>query len=281
MGDFNCAIKLIATDLDGTLLDDDMEATQGNREALARCSQNGIHVVVATGRSFAFVPQNIKEIEEIEYLICANGAKIHNIKTHEQIYARYLSRESVESVWDLVSSTDIMTEICVDGETYVTEVCYNDPEYYGIPDWFSKFVTDSRLVVDDLPAFTKAHIDQIENIHFTYATKEMRDYLYERLSGSDQYELSAAMPFNWEIGGAGVNKADAIRFLCEKLDISPSETMCIGDNGNDVAMIAYAGIGVAMENAVPEARVAADFITLACEQDGVAYAINHIIFNES
>ena len=75
----------------------------------------------------------------------------------------------------------------------------------------------------------------------------------------------------------GVNKAEGVDFVCGRLGILPSETMCIGDNNNDVSMIEYAGIGVAMEDGVEAAKKAADVITLGCNDDGVAFAIRQIL----
>jgi hydroxymethylpyrimidine pyrophosphatase-like HAD family hydrolase len=86
------------------------------------------------------------------------------------------------------------------------------------------------------------------------------------------------LPFNFEIGGVGVDKAKAVDFICKKLGIAQDEVLCIGDNNNDVAMIEYAGVGVAMEDAVSAAKEAADFITTSHDKDGVAFAIDIYCF---
>jgi Cof subfamily protein (haloacid dehalogenase superfamily) len=274
---FNGNIKLIATDLDGTLLNTDMEVSETNKAALVRCIEKGIHVVVATGRSLTSIPQQVRDIAGIEYLVCANGAKVYDNRTNEQLYARYLSREAVESVWEIISAGDIMCEVFFNGAPYVSAACYDDLEQYGVPDWFIDYVKRSRVRVDDLPAFTAAHMDEIENINFNYGSEETRACLLHRLSGSDLYELTTSLPFNYEIGGVGVNKAVAIDLLCRRLGISQADTMCIGDNDNDAGMIAYAGIGVAMGDAARAAQEAADFVTLDCAQNGVAHAIDRLI----
>ncbi|MDR2156568.1 MAG: Cof-type HAD-IIB family hydrolase [Clostridiales Family XIII bacterium] len=274
---FNGTVKLIATDLDGTLLNPNMEVTRENREALARCVARGIHVVVATGRSESSVPQTVKDIGGIRYLVCANGAKIYDNVTGEQLYARYLSREAVESVWDVIASGEVMCEVFFDGKPYVSAACHDDPERYGVPARFLGYIRASRIPTDDLPALTRTHMDVIENINFNYGSEAMRARLFERLSGSELYEFTTSLPFNYEIGGLGVNKAKAIEFLCQRLSILPSETMCIGDNDNDAGMISYAGVGVAMGDAAPAARAAADFVTLDCGQNGVAHAIDRFV----
>jgi hydroxymethylpyrimidine pyrophosphatase-like HAD family hydrolase len=219
---FNGEIKLVATDLDGTLLTSAMEFTEQDRRALVRCIEKGIHVVVATGRSRSSVPQVVREIEGIEYLVCANGAKVYNNRTDEQLYARYLSREAMESVWEIIAAGNIMCEVFYDGTPYISVACYNDLERYGVPDWFVDYVRKSRAPVEDLPAFTAEHMDEIENVNFNYGSDEVRAYLLERLSGSELYELTTSLPFNYEIGGVGVNKAEALDFLCRELNIAPA-----------------------------------------------------------
>jgi Cof subfamily protein (haloacid dehalogenase superfamily) len=275
--DFNGTVKLVATDLDGTLLNSALELSDENRAALIRCAEQGIHVVIATGRSRSAVPQIVREIDGIQYLVCANGAKIYDNTTDQQLYAQYLSAEALDSVWSLIEVDHIMCEVFFDGKPYVSAACYGDLAGYGVPEWFIDYVRASRIPTDDLPAFTKAHADAIENINFNYGSEEMRAYLWNRLSGSDLYELTSSLPFNYEIGGLGVNKAAAIDFLCRMLHISPQETMCIGDQVNDVGMIAYAGIGVAMGDGVAAAREAANFVTLSCDRSGVAHAINRFV----
>ncbi|MDR1028285.1 MAG: Cof-type HAD-IIB family hydrolase [Clostridiales Family XIII bacterium] len=277
MRDFNGTIGLIATDLDGTLLDTSMTFTERDRAALGRCIAKGIHVVVATGRSLTSVPQAVRDIEGIEALICVNGAKIYDNKTEEPLYARYLSREAIESVWDLINADDVMCEVFTGGRPYVSAACFDDLARYGIPDWFAAYARRSRRPVDDLISFTSDHLDAIENINFNFGDEATRLRLLNRLSGSGLYELTSAFPFNYEIGGVGVNKAEAIDFLCRRLGVPPAETMCFGDNVNDVGMIRYAGIGVAMGDAAPEAREAADFVTLAGGRNGIAHAIDRFI----
>ncbi|MDR0357581.1 MAG: Cof-type HAD-IIB family hydrolase, partial [Clostridiales Family XIII bacterium] len=191
---FANGIKLVATDLDGTLLTPDMELTAEDRAALIRCIESGIHVVVATGRSKKSIPQIVRDIEGIEYLICANGAKVYDNRTEEQLCARYLSREAIESVWDILAEGRIMCEVFYDGTPYVSADCYNHLERYGVPEWFIDYVGKSRVAVDDLPAFTREHADEIENINFNYGSEETRARLFKRLSDSALYELTTSLP---------------------------------------------------------------------------------------
>jgi Cof subfamily protein (haloacid dehalogenase superfamily) len=270
-------IKLVATDLDGTLLNPDLELTRTNRSALLACMKAGIHVVIATGRSLTSIPSVVRELPGIRYYVCANGAKVYDMEAERFVYEKYLSEEALRSVWDVITDRDIMVEVFWDGTPYVRDVCMADLKGFGVPDYFVDYIRQSRKPVEDLCDFIETHIRELENINFNYASDAVRDDLLRRLVGNPLYELTSSLPFNLEIGGAGVNKADGIDFVCRQLGIRREETLCIGDNNNDVGMIEYAGIGVAMEDGVTAAKAAADVTTLGCNEDGVAFAIQQIL----
>lgn len=274
------AIKLVAVDLDGTLLCSDMTLSEKNKAALQSCIERGIHVVVATGRAIGSVPQSVRDFPGIRYFITANGAKVYDATQEEAIYAKYLSREAVESVWDLIADPEIMIEVFVDGHPYTDARMYDDLTAYGVPDYFREYVLSTRRPENDITTFVRAHITEIENINFNYPNEIVRGKLYEHLSGSTLYTLTSSLPFNLEIGGLGVSKADALEFLNHRIGVSRQETLCIGDNYNDMDMIEYAAVGVAMGDAVPAAKEIADFITLGNDQSGVAYALERFVLNQ-
>ncbi|MDR1043447.1 MAG: HAD family hydrolase [Clostridiales Family XIII bacterium] len=270
-------IRLVATDLDATLLNHEHMVPDDNRAALERCVRNGIEVVVATGRALSTVPAEVRGIEGVRYLVCANGANIYDNETEKLLHAMYLSKEAVESIGDLMENAAVMKEIFWGGNPYTSRTAYDDLARFGVPDWFRDYVLSTRKPVDDLSAFTKDHIEQIENINFNYANYNIRDFLVDRLKVDDGrlYTLTASLPFNIEIGGIGVDKAGAVARVAEWLGISREQCMCFGDNNNDVSMIKWAGIGVAVADGVPEAIEAADYVTKPSSESGVARALEH------
>jgi Cof subfamily protein (haloacid dehalogenase superfamily) len=248
-----------------------------NRAALERCVGNGVEVVVATGRALSTVPPEVRSIEGVRYLVCANGANIYDNATEELLHAMYLSREAVESIGDLMENAAVMKEIFWGGEPYTSRTAYDDLARFGVPDWFRDYVLSTRIPVDDLSAFTREHIEQIENINFNYANYSIRDFLVDRLKIDDGrlYTLTASLPFNIEIGGIGVDKAGAVARVAEWLGIPREQCMCFGDNNNDVSMIKWAGVGVAVADGVPAAIEAADYVTGPSSENGVARALEH------
>jgi hydroxymethylpyrimidine pyrophosphatase-like HAD family hydrolase len=165
------------------------------------------------------------------------------------------------------------------GVPYTSALAFHNLQDYGVPEHFADYVRATRTPVDDLSGFTKEHIDEIENINFIHTDEADRIKLLHKLAAHRElYTLTTSLPFNFEIGGAGVDKAKAVDIIAGQLDIKQSEVMCIGDNNNDVAMIEYAGVGVAVEDAVSAAKEAADFITTSNDKDGVAFAIEIYCF---
>lgn len=267
-------IKLVATDLDGTLLNSNMEISDTNLSALKRCVDEGIHIVVATGRSLYSIPEQVRKIEGLKYLICANGAKIHDNSSEELLYAKYIDSDALRRIWHVFEDDSIICEMFWDGKPYVSQSLYSEPEAFGIPTWFIDYFRRSRTPIDDILAFTAEHISEIENVNFLFKEIELKVQLNNYFESMDCFELTSSFPFNLEIGGVGVNKAAALDFICKDLDITPNEVMSFGDNANDTAMIKYSGVGVAMDNAVSSVKEASVFVTLDRDDDGVGYAID-------
>jgi Cof subfamily protein (haloacid dehalogenase superfamily) len=270
-------IKLIATDLDGTLLDSGMQLPTANREALERCAENGITIVVATGRSLTTLPQAVRDIKGLKWLACSNGAKIYDNASGEQLYAKYLSTEAINYVSDLLRDAAIMKEIFWRGTPYTDRVAYDDPGRFGVPERAEAYIKNTRVPVDGIADFIFRHADEIENINFIYGDKAQGIMILNALAGTDLFTLTSSFPFNYEIGGVGADKGTALSVICEELGIRPSEVMAIGDSSNDISMLEFAGVSVAMEGASSEVRNAADVVTCGNDENGVAFAIDTLL----
>jgi Cof subfamily protein (haloacid dehalogenase superfamily) len=267
-------IRLLATDLDGTLLDRKHQLTDANRAALTACVEKGLVVCTATGRSYSSIPEEITGFDGMRYLITANGAKIYDAGSREIIYESYLSEEAIDFVRPFLTDKDVLCEYFWDGTPHVEEGRYQGAEGYGIPFWFSEYFFASRIPTADFEAAVQAHAKEIENINFVFATDDVKERVGEVLRRrEDLYELTTSLAFNFEIGGKGVNKAAAVDFIAKREGLRPEETIAFGDNSNDASMLRFAGIGVAVANAVPDAHAAADYITDDNEHDGVANAL--------
>ena len=268
-------IKLFATDLDGTLLDSKHMLGEETKKALINLSDNGIIVAIATGRALTTIPETVVSLKGVKYLISANGAKLYLNETKELLYEKYLSVEALDSVLDLFNDPDIMCEVFWDGTPHVELSKYDNALNYGIPKWFSSYFFDSRKPLKDFYTAVRENENIIENINFVFGNDSVKDRVDQFLQkNAALYELTSSFPFNFEIGGIGVSKSAAVDFIAKREGITQDQTLCIGDNDNDVTMIEYAGIGIATANAVPRAIDAADFVTKDNENEGVVHALN-------
>lgn len=278
----NNDIRLIATDLDGTLLDYGMTLSPENKEALEKASERGIMIVVATGRSFLSIPDYVREIKGIDYAVTANGAKTHEFPSGRLVDGQYISANAIDAVWEILNKNGIMLEVFVEGRPYVHNWDYVNPQIFGTTESYLKYFMASRKPVEDIFSFIKDHKGRIENINLVFRSPQDRmDTLSELEKIQDRsgnFALTSSFPFNLEIGGYNVDKATAIEKICRMHDILPENVMCLGDNSNDAGMVEFAGIGIAMEDAVPDVKKVADFVTKSSSESGVAFAVEKFIF---
>ena len=267
-------IRLLASDLDGTLLDKGHALSDENRGALSLLADRGVILVAATGRSRSSIPDSVTGLHGLKYLITANGARIHLNSTDEVISASYLDPVALDYIRPFFTDNEVMCEIFWDGAPHVEESRYNAARDYGIPRWFSDYFFSSRRPLSDFEASVFENANKIENINFVFGNDDVQKRVLEFLKArTDLYELTSSFPFNYEIGGVGVSKGMGLDFIAKHEGVSPMEIIAFGDNDNDVTMIEYAGIGVAAANAVPRALAAADLVTSDNNSSGVAAAL--------
>ena len=267
-------VRLLATDLDGTLFDSTHGLPDENREALATLAEKGVILVAATGRSRTSIPEMLTSLPGIKYLITANGARVYDNATDELVYEKYLSVNALDYIRPLLTDKEVLSEVFWDGAPHVEESRYDDARDYGIPRWFSDYFFRTRVPVSGFEAAVREKAHAVENINFVFGREDVQERLRRFLEKrTDLYELTSSFPFNFEIGGVGVSKAAAVAFIAGREGVLMDETICFGDNDNDVSMIECAGIGIAVESAVPRALSAADYITGSSEAPGVAQAL--------
>ena len=270
-------IKMVGLDLDGTALAFGNHFTQRTKEAFKKARNQGVHIVIATGRAIGSLPEEIFEMEGLEFIATSNGAVIINRDTREVLYENYMSKEKVLEVRDLLKKENIHAEIFRSGRAYIGQEEY-DLIVSGKKDTRSKeYVMLTRNPVPDIFDAMTEHAGYIENISVNYRDTEERDRVEPMLGAIEGITLTSSFYLNNEMGGATTNKGDALTYLMNMLDIDKSELMCCGDSPNDIAMLRLAGLGVAMGNAEEEVKEIADVVTDTCMNDGVALAIEEYV----
>ncbi|OIK15664.1 phosphoglycolate phosphatase, TA0175-type [Bacillus sp. MUM 116] len=235
-------IKLIALDMDGTLLNDKGEVSEGNRLAIKEAQEKGIFVVLSTGRSLRTCKEHADSLELTSFLVTVNGSEIWDDK-RELVERNLVNSDLIQWMWEL--SKQHKTKFWA---ISTTKNWFNDmPEDILGFEWL-KFGFD----IDD---------------------DEIRETIMKELKAKGEFELSNSTLKNIEVNPIGINKAKGLKVVCERLGIAMETVMACGDSLNDLAMIQEAGLGIAMGNAQETVKETADWITATNNEDGVAKAI--------
>ncbi len=272
-------IRLIALDLDGTLLTEDKRLSERNRKALEACIQKGIYMVPCTGRTFEGIPSVVRQVQGIQYAILTNGAQIQNAVTGEVIERRPLDWEKAVQVIDKIKGYTLMYDTYAEGRGKADKHFLDTLEYYEIRPEICELIRQTRDPLPSLRDYLNENHPDLDkmNIYFKGYDRETKRKVREKLSEIQGIDVTSSMPNNLEINGEGASKGNAILLLAHHLGLSPAQTMAFGDGENDLSMMECAGIGVAMENGNPAVKEKADFIACSNETDGVAKVIEKLI----
>ena len=270
-------IKMVALDLDGTTFDSAGDISEHTVNTLEEAAAAGAHIVVSTGRSYASLPQHIKDVSGIEYAITSNGAHVNRMDSGEQIYSDFLDPKAVERVAELKTETGADIEVFINGKAYVDESYYEDVKENGCEFRNADYVLWSRRPVPDVTALMLENKEEIENVNFVFRTLELLEEAKPKVCAIENANITSSFLSNLEVGGPNTSKKTALLWLTDRLGISTDELMCCGDAPNDQAMLELAAIGVAVANAWGGLKEHADYITASNDDDGVALAIEKFV----
>jgi Cof subfamily protein (haloacid dehalogenase superfamily) len=271
-------IKLIALDLDGTLLNSKKQLSDANRKALSECIQNGIIIVPCTGRTADGIPLELKSIEGIRYAIATNGAVIHDLEKKTVIDTRLLTWELAMELLNFVNDYPVMYDPYIEGRGITERRFLENLSHYCLSEALQEMVKNTRDIYPNIIDYVKKACKPVEKINLFFPDMEGRARLRTDLDKWDNILVTSSIPNNLEINALGASKGEAIYRLADHLGISRDQTMAIGDGENDFTMIRMAGVGVAMKNASKELQAEANYITETNDEDGVAAAIYRLVF---
>ena len=266
-------IKLIAFDLDGTMLNDKKELTEENRQALLAAAEKGIHIVPATGRLPMALPSCFQDLP-IHYGIFINGAEVTDLQTGASLGQSLIPWEQAIEVYEYAEQFPIIYDCYMDNKAYMSQAFrYRIPEF-ALNAHYLKMMWELRTTVPELKAYLAQRKQGVQKLQF-YFRKDQND-LREKLLANWKIpgiEVSTSVPNNLELNNAAGTKGYALKMLADYLGIPIEQTMAFGDGSNDISMLSMAGVGVAMEDHSPYLDEVADYITGSCNESGVAQAI--------
>ena len=270
-------IKLVASDLDGTLLNRNKEITPRLFEALKKLDELGIYFVPSTGRPFGTVPKAIKELPFLKYVITSNGATIYDAAERKNIIENYLTPEAVDAVIKIAKELPVITEYFINGKAYIAKKVYDDLTPFDLTESHEFYIKNSRTPVEDFWEEMKRNNAVLENINLVFKDMALRKETWDRLKALGLASVTAATTKNIEITSLYATKAQALEKLCEVLGFDRENVLAMGDGDNDMPMIEFAGIGVAMANGEEHIKATADIIADDCNDFGAAKILEQII----
>ena len=271
------SIRMVALDLDGTALNSAGKLSERTIDSFARAAAKGVHIVVSTGRSYNSLPEQVKGIPFIEYAITSNGAHINLMETGEAVYDSFVSGAAVREIARLYEELDCEIEVFIDGQAYMDQRYYEYIREFGLAYRNIEYVLWSRKPIKGISELLLENADRIENVNFCFKSVEDLEASRALIEAVPEATVTSSFKNNLEIGGPVTSKKTALKELLKMTGTDRSELMCCGDAPNDIAMIEYAGIGVAVGNAWGGTADHADYITGTNDEDGVAQAIEKFV----
>ena len=269
--------KMVVMDMDNTLLNKEKQVSKRNKEALKKAMEKGVHLVVATGRIYVSARFYAKLLEINTPIIASNGAIIKEERTNNVIYKSVLKDQIAIEMVRLCRNYGLFCHL-FSYDTVFTEKIINISSRYA--EWNESLEGEDKInikLVDKLEDSIKEERGKILKAVVVDSDEDKLRAIRNEMFYSYGVSVSQSLRNNLEVMNKGVNKGNAIRILCELYGISKEEVIAIGDNENDISMIEYAGMGIAMGNAADYIKEKADYITGHYQEDGVAQAIEKFI----
>ena len=285
--------KLVAIDLDGTMLNQYGIITEKTKKAISKAQEKGVEVMIASGRAITSVKRFSKEINSNKYFISGNGAITYDIKNNEILYENILSKTKALKIIKICEENSIYYNVYTENGIIAKNLSYNTLYYYkdnltkpdenrthiniveNVYDYFEQreekilkiMICDEHKTVFNSIVRKLKELSEIEVLEVSHMSRKIIK------QGTDEIALEY---FYTEVSAKDVDKWNALEEIIGLMNISKEEVVTIGDNANDLKMITNAGLGVAMGESAPYVKQSADIIAPTNDEDGVAIILNKI-----
>ena len=278
------SIKLIVTDLDGTLMaPDHTTVTERTRQALKEAHDKGVKTAIATGRTISLIGMVTNQVDFIDYVIYSNGGAVYDRVNKKLIYTSFFDTENALELAKFLDSEPVFYEIYANGWSYIRNDKVSLFDMGNLPKDFIDEITKHTVFVDDMCEIIKK--SDVEKFNISSMAPERAEYITEKLVSFKDTEWTSSLPGSkvqnqMEFMKKGVNKGAAVKGMCSVLGISPESVMAFGDAQNDCSMLELVGWSFAMGNACEECKRTAKYITDTNANDGLAKAVEEYVLNK-
>ncbi len=270
--------RLIATDLDGTLLRSDKSISKSAHDEIRRLSEKGCIFVAATGRGMNALPEEILENKAFKYAIVLNGAAIYDIsngrKGKKLLWESFIPGEHVKFILDITKGLPVYYECFFDEKGYSSKAYLDDPSGFGLSEHSIRYLRQTRIPVEDMRSFIPENISGLNGMDIVLDESVSKSSLKDLMEGHGIYVTTSSAHL-LEICNSA--KDTALRTVMDMEAVPAEDTVAFGDGDNDAAMLGMAGVGVAMKNGSKKCKASADRVTGSNDDDGVAEALSEIL----
>jgi Cof subfamily protein (haloacid dehalogenase superfamily) len=274
-------IQLIVLDLDGTLLDSRKEVSPANYRALERAAEKGVHIVPCTGRFYKGMPEVVRNLPFVRYVITVNGADIYDAKEGKPLHSALISPEKADEVFAELDKLPVIYDCFQDGWGWMDRKFYDRIDEYAQDAFVRRMNRELRTPVDGFREEIRRRNRGVQKIQMLFQDMDLRAEMLPKLQQRfPDLIITSSIYNNIELNSPEAHKGVALLELCRQLGVDPKGTMAFGDGLNDITMLRTAAVGVAMANAEQTVKDAADYITDTNDNDGVAKAVYRFCFGE-
>lgn len=275
-------IRLIAFDLDGTLLTEKKELTPRTRDILEYAAEKGIELLATTGRALSGIPDAVKALSGANYALTSNGAGVYKRSDsgYELVREKAMDKNKTIALMNELMELEVMPDPFIDGKCYmVAEKAYL-VDLMDVSDAMKDYIRSSRTLIDDMKTFLSDK--NVQKITINFATDEHGhridlEAVCEILKRYPDFVAVTGGIRNIEVSDKLATKGDSMMALADLIGISADQIVAFGDSENDITMLRAAGLGVAMANSLDITKEAADDITLSNDEDGVAIYLEKLL----
>lgn len=265
--------RLIVSDLDGTLLRSDHTLSDYTKTVIRKAAAQGVDFMLATGRIFGGARQYARDLNLNTPILACNGALIKEAEG-KLLYGRALQEEPLEALFRLLLDKNLYFHCYGEESFYTREFGHNLADFYAFN---LERPEEDRFPMVEIDPMELIGKDAIYKVLARCEGEEVRKDLYQSLTRIPGTSVTVSWHSTFDISADQVSKASAIDRYAKEKGILPSEIICFGDNYNDLDMLQFAGLGIAVENGVKPLLEAADYVTGSNDEDGVAKAIEKFV----
>lgn len=269
--------KMIGLDLDGTLLKDDKSIDTKTKEYLETLSANGVHIVPITGRPLSGVPDCVRNIKGVDYIISNNGSKTVLNSTNETLFSLAMDNTTSKRVIEAVRQTGAIFEVFLNHYGYCEKFVFDHYKEVYTGTVLGDYIFSSRKQVDSLMTLFDDKSAEADEVFIICKDNDDREIIKARTDKISGIQYCMLADRFLEITKNGTDKGTALELLCNHLKIKLDKVIALGDGENDLQFLNKAGTAVAMGNASDSVKAQADIITDTNNNQGVLKALKNLI----